>query len=76
MGTMIDDSLTSEVRNWVKEVLSPIAAPDFIQWNGGLPKTRPDKIIRSILRKIAINEIEKLGDTSALADPEGSRRTD
>ncbi|MCW8825228.1 MAG: hypothetical protein OQK78_02280, partial [Gammaproteobacteria bacterium] len=47
----------------------PIASPDVIQWAPGLPKTRSGKIMRRILRKIAANEIDALGDTSTLADP-------
>ncbi|MDH3872481.1 MAG: hypothetical protein OEU44_09710, partial [Gammaproteobacteria bacterium] len=47
----------------------PIATPDVIQWAPGLPKTRSGKIMRRILRKIAANEMDNLGDTSTLADP-------
>ena len=50
-------------------LLGPIAAPDVIHWAPGLPKTRSGKIMRRILRKIAGNEIDALGDTSTLADP-------
>jgi acetyl-CoA synthetase len=53
----------------VREEISPIAAPDVIQWAPGLPKTRSGKIMRRILRKIAENELGALGDTSTLADP-------
>jgi acetyl-CoA synthetase len=52
----------------VKEI-GPIAKPDFIQWAAGLPKTRSGKIMRRILRKVAANELDNLGDTSTLADP-------
>jgi len=52
----------------VKEI-GPIAKPDLIQWTPGVPKTRSGKIMRRILRKIAANELENLGDTSTLADP-------
>jgi acetyl-CoA synthetase len=52
----------------VKEI-GPIAKPDVIQWAPGLPKTRSGKIMRRILRKIAENELDSLGDTSTLADP-------
>ena len=52
----------------VKEI-GPIAKPDLIQWAPGLPKTRSGKIMRRILRKIAANELDNLGDTSTLADP-------
>ena len=53
----------------VRQEIGPIAKPDFIQWAPGLPKTRSGKIMRRILRKIAANEHEALGDTSTLADP-------
>jgi len=68
-GIEITPELTKEVRQWVKEDLSPIASPDLIQWTKGLPKTRSGKIMRRILRKIAANEHDQLGDTSTLADP-------
>lgn len=68
-GAVISDELTKEVRNWVREDLSPIASPDMIQWTTGLPKTRSGKIMRRILRKIAANDFDSLGDTSTLADP-------
>lgn len=55
--------------NWVRKEIGPIASPDIIQWAPGLPKTRSGKIMRRILRKIATDEIETLGDTSTLADP-------
>ncbi|WP_404342815.1 acetate--CoA ligase [Pseudoalteromonas mariniglutinosa] len=68
-GVTVTDELTQEVRNWVRKELSPIASPDMIQWSPGLPKTRSGKIMRRILRKIAANEHQQLGDTSTLADP-------
>lgn len=68
-GVEPDDELTKEIRAWVRTELSPIATPDMIQWSRGLPKTRSGKIMRRILRKIAANEHEQLGDTSTLADP-------
>ncbi|WP_369743487.1 acetate--CoA ligase [Pseudidiomarina sp. PP-1MA] len=68
-GTEVTDELTKEVRDWVRKELSPIATPDFIHWTADLPKTRSGKIMRRILRKIAANEFENLGDTSTLADP-------
>ncbi|KFZ28187.1 acetyl-CoA synthetase [Pseudidiomarina atlantica] len=68
-GTEVTDELTKEVRDWVRKELSPIATPDFIHWAPDLPKTRSGKIMRRILRKIAANEFENLGDTSTLADP-------
>ncbi|MGP9802508.1 acetate--CoA ligase [Rheinheimera sp. NSM] len=62
--------LTKALRDWVREEISPIAAPDLIQWAPtGLPKTRSGKIMRRILRKIAANEHDQLGDISTLADP-------
>nr|WP_243470380.1 hypothetical protein [Halomonas lionensis] len=54
---------------WVRKDIGPIASPDVIQWAPGLPKTRSGKIMRRILRKIAANECDGLGDTSTLADP-------
>ena len=51
------------------EEIGPIAAPDVIHWAPNLPKTRSGKIMRRILRKIAVNEAEQLGDISTLADP-------
>jgi acetyl-CoA synthetase len=68
-GIEISEELSKEVRKWVREDLSPIASPDLIQWTTGLPKTRSGKIMRRILRKIAANEHQQLGDTSTLADP-------
>nr|WP_297348227.1 acetate--CoA ligase [uncultured Glaciecola sp.] len=68
-GIEVNDELTAEIRKWVRSELSPIATPDIIQWTKGLPKTRSGKIMRRILRKIAANEHENLGDTSTLADP-------
>ena len=62
--------LTKALRDWVREEISPIATPDLIQWAPtGLPKTRSGKIMRRILRKIAANEHDQLGDISTLADP-------
>ena len=68
-GVEVSEELTKELRTWVRKELSPIATPDMIQWSHGLPKTRSGKIMRRILRKIAANEHEQLGDTSTLADP-------
>ena len=53
----------------MRTVIGPIATPDVIHWAPGLPKTRSGKIMRRILRKIATNEIDTLGDISTLADP-------
>ena len=63
------EKLRKELREWVRREIGPIATPDFIQWAPGLPKTRSGKIMRRILRKIAANEIDQLGDVSTLADP-------
>lgn len=63
------DSLRAELIAWVRREIGPIAAPDAIQWAPALPKTRSGKIMRRILRKIAANETDSLGDTSTLADP-------
>ena len=63
-----DELKTQLVALCVKEI-GPIAKPDLIQWAPALPKTRSGKIMRRILRKIAANEINDLGDTSTLADP-------
>jgi len=63
------EALRKELVNWVRKEIGPIAAPDVIQWAPGLPKTRSGKIMRRILRKIAANETDSLGDTSTLADP-------
>ncbi len=66
---MGDDALLAELKQWVRKDIGPIATPDVLQWAPGLPKTRSGKIMRRILRKIASNEIDSLGDTSTLADP-------
>ena len=63
------EELRIELRNWVRKEIGPIASPDAIQWAPGLPKTRSGKIMRRILRKIAENDFDSLGDTSTLADP-------
>ncbi|TCZ66062.1 acetate--CoA ligase [Roseicella aquatilis] len=63
------EALRKELVAWVRKEIGPIASPDAIQWAPGLPKTRSGKIMRRILRKIAANETESLGDTSTLADP-------
>jgi acetyl-CoA synthetase len=69
-GIEADDTLRKELVAWVREQIGPIAAPDHLQWAPGLPKTRSGKIMRRILRKIAENQPDQLGDTSTLADPE------
>jgi acetyl-CoA synthetase len=68
-GVEPTEALRKELVAWVRKEIGPIASPDAIQWAPGLPKTRSGKIMRRILRKIAANETENLGDTSTLADP-------
>ncbi len=63
------DVLRKELISWVRKVLGPVATPDAIFWAPSLPKTRSGKIMRRILRKIAANELDSLGDISTLADP-------
>jgi acetyl-CoA synthetase len=69
-GAETSEELRTELRNWVRKEIGPIATPDLIQWAPGLPKTRSGKIMRRILRKIAENDYSNLGDTSTLAEPE------
>ena len=64
-----NEELKSDLIQLVAKEIGPIAKPDIIQWAPGLPKTRSGKIMRRILRKIATNEIDNLGDTTTLADP-------
>ena len=68
-GVDTTDETTAELRAHVRKVLGPVATPDLIQWTSGLPKTRSGKIMRRILRKIAHNDFDQLGDTSTLAEP-------
>ena len=68
-GEASSDELRSELRDWVRREIGPIASPDMIQFAPGLPKTRSGKIMRRILRKIAEDDFGNLGDTSTLADP-------
>ena len=68
-GQSGSEELRKELVAWVRRDIGPIASPDVIQFAPGLPKTRSGKIMRRILRKIAENEVDKLGDTSTLADP-------
>ena len=68
-GVEASDDLRKELVQHVRKEIGPIASPDLLQWAPGLPKTRSGKIMRRILRKIAENELEALGDTSTLADP-------
>ena len=69
-GVEPTEELRTELRNWVRKEIGPIASPDLIQWAPSLPKTRSGKIMRRILRKIAENDYSNLGDTSTLAEPE------
>ena len=68
-GIQPSENLRKELADLVRKEIGPIANPDKIQWAPGLPKTRSGKIMRRILRKIAANELENLGDTTTLADP-------
>jgi len=70
LGIEGNDALSKELVDLVRADIGPIASPDLIQWAQQLPKTRSGKIMRRILRKVAANEIDSLGDTSTLADPE------
>ena len=69
VGVEQNNDLIKELKNVVREKIGPIATPDIIHFTPGLPKTRSGKIMRRILRKIAANEHDQLGDTSTLADP-------
>jgi len=68
-GVDESEALRADLVKLVRSEIGPIASPDVIQWAPGLPKTRSGKIMRRILRKIAANELDNLGDTSTLADP-------
>ena len=68
-GVEGSDELIAELRAHVRKEIGPIATPEFIQFNEGLPKTRSGKIMRRILRKISAGDYENFGDTSTLADP-------
>ena len=68
-GEVGSDELNAELVQQVRKEIGPIAKVSIIQWAAGLPKTRSGKIMRRILRKIAANEVDGLGDTSTLADP-------
>jgi acetyl-CoA synthetase len=69
LGQEATDELGAELKQSVRKEIGPIATPDLMQWAPALPKTRSGKIMRRILRKIAANDYENLGDTSTLADP-------
>ena len=64
------EDLRKELVSWVRKIIGPIAAPDIIQWAPSLPKTRSGKIMRRILRKVACNEEDSIGDVSTLNEPE------
>ncbi len=68
-GEPATGDLERDLKLWVRKQIGPIATPDVIQFAPGLPKTRSGKIMRRILRKIAANEPDNLGDTTTLADP-------
>jgi acetyl-CoA synthetase len=65
-----NEALKKDLVDLVAKEIGAIAKPDIIQWSPSLPKTRSGKIMRRILRKIATNEIDDLGDTTTLAEPE------
>ena len=69
VGVAYSDDLVLDLKKTIREKIGPIATPDFIHVTASLPKTRSGKIMRRILRKIASNDFENLGDTSTLADP-------
>ncbi len=69
LNASTSDTLKEELVQLVRKEIGPFAKPDVIQWAPGLPKTRSGKIMRRILRKIAENEVDDLGDTTTLADP-------
>jgi acetyl-CoA synthetase len=68
-GIAASEAFRTELIEQVRREIGPIATPDYIQWAEALPKTRSGKVMRRILRKIAVNELDDLGDTSTLADP-------
>jgi acetyl-CoA synthetase len=68
-GVQPSDELRKELVAHVRKGIGPLAQPDVIHWAPGLPKTRSGKIMRRILRKVAADEFDTLGDTSTLADP-------
>jgi len=70
VGEEYTDELKQDLRGQVRTIIGPIASPDVIHWAPALPKTRSGKIMRRILRKIATDEIDTIGDTSTLAEPE------
>ena len=69
VGEIASGDLERDLKLWVRKQIGPIATPDVVQFAPGLPKTRSGKIMRRILRKIAANDPNNLGDTTTLADP-------
>ena len=69
VGTEADEELREQLVQCVRTEIGAIATPDVIQWAPGLPKTRSGKIMRRILRNVAANKLDTLGDTSTLAEP-------
>ena len=69
LGKEPSNEIEGELKQIVRKIIGPIATPDLIQFSPALPKTRSGKIMRRILRKIAANEHNELGDTTTLADP-------
>tara|TARA_B110000977_G_scaffold23063_1_gene27730 strand:+ start:28 stop:555 length:528 start_codon:yes stop_codon:yes gene_type:complete len=69
VGVEGSEELIKDLKQWVRKEIGPLATPDLIHFTPGLPKTRSGKIMRRILRKVAENDYENLGDTSTLADP-------
>jgi len=68
-GVVETDELLADLCGYVRNIVGPFARPDVVQVAPGLPKTRSGKIMRRVLRKVAANEADELGDTSTLADP-------
>ena len=68
-GSVADEALVATLKQWVRQQIGGLAVPEYVHLTPGLPKTRSGKIMRRILRKIAENELENLGDTSTLLDP-------
>ena len=69
VGEEVNSELVDELKKWVRKQIGPIATPDIIHFTSSLPKTRSGKIMRRILRKVAANEHDQLGDITTLADP-------
>ena len=70
VGEQPNIAIKEDLIRWVRKEIGPIASPDLIQFSSNLPKTRSGKIMRRILRKIAANDYEDLGDISTLAEPD------